>query len=413
MRKATFLISPCLLFGFVLGGHAEILDRTGGYKIGQRMTLHPYVSTSLTYDSNVRSSHSGEEGDCLWTITPGFNLAYKAESWSMLMAAYYNYHQYFKTSEYDQHSYGQDLRWNWANATGSGKGWSLVIGESFQQQSAVDDLTVDDGRSYDTSSRQFQLSGGVQYRYSEPLHSDINGSYYWLDYMNDTRYSGAMYGWQRWTGGAEVGYAPSQWTDVILSGSYQGYSQDNTSGSDSVSSDSTGMTLQGGLGSYMTQRISYRLLAGWSRFEYGGGASTDDGFCYTASGSWKIGETWNTMFLATSFYQPSERQYTTSSRVDHFSWGLAKVLIRGKLRATWDLRYRHETQDYAGSSSENMDYVLDIVTGRLGFSYELNRFLSFFTYGEYQFSANDECERRDGAYDYDRWRLSCGVRLKY
>ena len=34
---------------------AEVLDRPTGIKIGERMTLRPYVSLSLTYDSNVRA----------------------------------------------------------------------------------------------------------------------------------------------------------------------------------------------------------------------------------------------------------------------------------------------------------------------------------------------------------------------
>ena len=173
---------------------------------------------------------------------------------------------------------------------------------------------------------------------------------------------------------------------------------------------SQGYSLQGGLASYMTDRISYRLLAGWSMFDYAN-ESSQNGFVYTVSGNWKIGETWNTMLLGSSYYQPSERQYATQTRVDAVSWGIAKVMVRGKLRATFDIRYRHEQHESLQSS--DWDYNLDIWTGRLGADYTLCRFLSIFAYAEYQKSMNDEADKRNGAYDYDRWRITIGAKLQY
>jgi len=414
MQRISKFLVLISLGAAVATARAEVLDRPEGIKIGQRMTLRPYVSMSASYDSNVRSSHEHESDDVMWTISPGLGLSYNAENWSLLANGYYSYRDYCKSenSDYDQHSYGQDLRWNWANSTGAEKGWSLVLGESFQQITMADDMTLSDGRGYSADSRQLQVSGAIQRRFNEHWHGNVNGNYYWLNYDNndDDRYN--MYGWDRWMAGSEIGFAPSKWTDILLTGSYQGYTQDNTSHS-GISSDSQGFSFQGGLGSYMTDRISYRLLVGWSRFEYGSGDQTDDGFVYTASGNWKIGETWNTMLLASSYYQPSERQYASSSRVDALSWGLAKLMIRGKLRGTLDFRYHRDTNDYAGSESGDFDYVVDVITARLGFDYNLNRLLAFFVNGEYQKSWNDKSSSRYGAYDYDRWRVTVGIRLKY
>ena len=161
----------------------------------------------------------------------------------------------------------------------------------------------------------------------------------------------------------------------------------------------------------MTDRISYRLLAGWSQFEYAGGESKANGFVYTISANWKIGETWNTMLLGSSYYQPSERQYASQTRVDAVSWGIAKVMVRGKLRATFDIRYRHESHESITDS--NWDYNLDVWTGRLGLDYTICRFLSVFANVEYQKSMNDEAEKHNGAYDYDRLRATIGLKLQY
>ena len=399
-----------------LSAGAEVLDRPSGIKIGERLTLRPYVSMSLTYDSNVNGSSSSVDsdgGDFLWTISPSLFLHYNAESWSLILSGFYNYHHYFKNefAEQNQHTFGEDLRWNWSNSTGTEKGWSLILGQSFQQISMADDMDLNDGRSYDGDSRQLQIAAAVQRRFNEHWHGDLNASYYWLDYDNDTSSQYAYYGWDRVLVGAEAGFAPSPWTDVLLSGAYQYYNQDNAEGAQDIGSSSQGFTLQGGLGSYMTDRISYRLLAGWSMFDYGDAADKANGFVYTASGNWKIGETWNTMFLASSYYQPSERQYATQTRVDAISWGIAKVMVRGKLRATFDIRYRHEAHESAMDS--DWDYNLDIWTGRLGADYMLCRFLSIFAYAEYQKSMNDEAEKRNGAYDYDRWRITIGAKLQY
>lgn len=413
-RFSAFVLSGAFL---CLTASAEVLDRSSGIKIGERLTLRPYVSMSITYDSNVEANsgrqNQGKKDDFLWTISPSLWLHYNAETWSVILSGFYNYRQYFDSSHqnYNHHTFGENLRFNWANSTGTEKGWSLILGQSFQQITMTDDMVLDGGSNYSGDSRQFQLAAAAQRCFNQYWHGDVNASYYWLDYDNDVNNRYAYYGWDRILVGAEAGFAPSKWTDILLSGSYQYYSQDNVAGSSVVGDSSQGVTFQGGLGSYMTDRISYRFLAGWSQFDYGKGASKANGFVYTASGNWKIGETWNTMLLASSYYQPSERQYASQSRVDAVSWGIAKVMVRGKLRGTFDIRYRRETNESATDSS--WDYTLNIWTGRLGLDYTLNRFLALFAYAEYQKSMNDEADLREGRYDYDRWRITAGFRLQY
>lgn len=415
-RHLAFLTAAFTAFA----ASAEVLERNEGIKIGERLTLRPSVSVSLSYDSNVdgnrgRTVNGGSDCDIMLSVSPQLWLHYNAETWSLILSGFYNYRHYFESAHraLDHHDFGEDLRFNWSSSSGREKGWSLVLGQSFHRVTTADDLTAED-RSYDSDASQFQLSAALQRRITQRLHADVNASYYWLKYDNATRSDRlAYYGWDRWMIGAEAGYALSRWADFIVSGSLQGYSQDNNQGT-GYSSDSKGCSLQVGFASFMTERISYRLLGGWSRFEYASDLSSCNGFVYTASGNWKIGETWNTMLLGSSYYQPSERQQTSHSRVDAISWGLAKTMVRGKLRATFDLRYRHETIDYdGGDMTADWDYALDIWTGRLGLDYSLNRLLSCYAAVEYQKSFNDHASERHGAYDYDRWRVTGGFRLSY
>ena len=413
MRKLTVLAFAATL---VAGASAEVLDRPTGIKIGQRMTLRPYVALSVGYDSNVSaSSNAGRnDGDVLWTVNPGLDLDYKAENWSLLLNVYYNYHAYTKSenaSDYNQHTYGETLRWNWSNSKGAEKGWALMLSEQFSKVAMADDISYYDGRSYTADRSQFSINGAVQRRFNEHWHADVNASYYNLDYDNDTYDTSrsAYYGWQRWTAGLEAGFAPSRWTDIIGALGYQGYIQDNVDGT-TLSRDSQGYTAQIGLGSYATERISYRALAGWSRFEYANNSSSDDGFVYTVSGNWKIDDTLNTMLLATSYYQPSERERAAKSRTDSVSWGIAKALVSGKLRATFDATYRHETHE---PLSGGYDYKIDVATARLGLNYPLNRFMTGFVYGEYLRSWNSDSGTQYSYCDYDRWRVTTGVRFTY
>ena len=55
---------------------ADVLDRPTGIKIGQRMTLRPYVSLSAAYDSNVGGRSARANGDVMWSVSPGFALNY-------------------------------------------------------------------------------------------------------------------------------------------------------------------------------------------------------------------------------------------------------------------------------------------------------------------------------------------------
>jgi len=398
-------------------GDAGTIDRPQGVKIGQRLTLVPYVSLSATYDSNVGSRNNEKDNDIVWTVNPNLTFTYAGEEATAQLNTYYAYRGYTRQhdsiGEGNQHSYGESFYWTWSNEADNGKGWKLTLSEKFQQIRQADDISTA-YNGYNSDRREAQVGGVVQRRFNELWHGDVNASYYWLDYENDGK-NVSLYGWQRWTAGAEVGFAPSKWTDIILAGSYQGYHSDNSRDSmrqiyQDVSSESQGWTVQGGLGTFATERISYRVLAGWSMFEYGDDALTDNGFTYTVSGNWKIGDTWNMMLLGSSYYQPSEREYASASRVDSLSWGLAKSMIRGKLVGRLDLTYRHETHESTVNSG--YDYALDVITGRIGLDYTLNRFFVVFANVEYINSFND-ADDAYAQYDYDRWRASLGLRLTY
>lgn len=413
--KRLFLIAVA---AFAAVASADMMDRPTGFKIGQRMTVRPYVAVYYTFDSNVNSTrHSSKRNGSSFNINPGFLATYNGENWDLGAGAYYQHHFHSRnTTNMDTDSYGQNLAFTWSNTKNGGKGWSLNLRESYAFISQDDDMSNHEGRGVGRDRREFQVGGTLQHRFNERWHAAVDSTYYMIDYDNDPGKYAGLYGWKRWSVGGNAGFVASQWTDLLIGANYQGYTQDNDRdrGSESgakrgrrIASDSKGWTVHAGVGTHATERISYRVMAGYSGFEYAGGASTSHGFTYQITGNWKISDTWNTMLMASSMYQPSEREYGSAIRVDMVSWGVAHTMVRGKLNASFDMNYRHEQHEYTEYYAS--DYDSDIMTARVGLNYTLNRFVTLFTTAEYQdFMSHDR-----SLYNYDRWRLSVGLRLTY
>ena len=164
--------------------------------------------------------------------------------------------------------------------------------------------------------------------------------------------------------------------------------------------------------SYATRRITYRALGGWTSYQYDEGGEDSSGFSYTVSANWIISETWKTMLLGTSYYQPTEREFGSSQRVDSLSWGITHAMVQGKLNGMFDVASRREGREY--SAVDSYDYDLDSISFRLGLTYILNRYLQFYTNFEYRKSyCEDSRSVRGSYYDYDRFRGTLGVRFTY
>lgn len=412
MKMKKLLFASVLAVSSVVFADADILDREPGIKIGERLTLRPYVCISYTLDSNPNSTRDGGDNYSYWSANPGFNFDFSGDNWAVVGAAYYQYHACSSGNQRSMNnsSYGEQLGFKWSNIANGGAGWAMEISERYSVVCQNDDFSNGDGMGLWRDRQQFDVNAVFQRRFNDHWHAAVNASYYWLDYANDATQYAHLYGWDRWMAGMQLGYTASKWTDLFLAANYQGYTQDTYSYlPDNLSRESKGLTVHLGVGSYLTDRISYRVSGGWSRFEYGD-SSDANGFTYSGSLNWKFASTWSTSLLFASYYQPSERQYGSAVRCDSVSWGLAKSLVRGKLNTTLDVSYRRDTHVYnTGSAS---DWDLNILTARLGVNYRINRLLTLFARGEFQSELNggDSVGRH---YDYERWRLTAGLKFTY
>lgn len=406
---------------------AGTLDREPGIKIlNERMTLLPYVALSYTYDTNVDCTKAAKSGS-QWVVNPGMELKYEDDNWLVDAVAWYKYHAYNNySSQLNSSSFGERLKWQWTNASNGGRGWTILFSEQFQQIAQDDNLSSLGGRGMNRDRKQFQAEGVINRRINQWWHGALRSDYYLLDYDNNVSEYAWLYGWSRLQLGLEGGCTLSKWTDLLISANYQWYwhddDVDNRQGQEEiygsrrgryVRGDSKGWSVMGGVGTHMTEKLSYRLLAGWSRFEYGGGVSNLDGWTYQGSADWQIdaANTFHVMAIASSYYQPSEREFGSALLVHNASFGVAKSFVKNKLKAAADVAFRRETHEYTEYEVDNYDE--NIWTARLTLSYRINRLLTVYGRVEYQTEESDGYYVRGNIYDYDRWRATIGLRMTW
>lgn len=406
------------LAGLSIAATADVMDRPQGIKIGERMTLKPYVGLSYTYDSNIYSKKTktgkfGKKDSSIWHVDPNLDLIYLGDSWSLMGSVWYKYNAYSRDSSHNnKSSYGERLKFDWTDSKSDEAGWRVLLSEKFEQITQDDDMNSG-GRGVGRDRKEFNGDGTIERRLNQYWHLAALGNYYMIDYDNTANNSSSYYGWKRAVIGGEGGYAPTKWTDFILHANYQWYWQDNAGSKvgNRIRDNSRGYTVMGGLATHATEKITYRLLGGWSRFEYGGNGGHDvNGFTYQGSVNWQISQTLHFMALATSYYQPSEYEVGTANRVDALSFGVGKSLVRGKVNATGDIAYRHESREY--SLNDNYDYEEDIWTFRVGVNYVINRFITTFSNIEYQ-TCDVGGKKKNAPESYDRFRFTVGLRLTY
>jgi len=389
----------------------SVADKPEGFRFfGQHLTIKPYVSLSYSYDSNVDTTkHSAD--DNIFLVEPGVDFIWRADNWSLTGTLFYRYNYYCEYSDtMDENSYGESLRYAWTTSSADSRGWSLLLSERYAFISQSDDLGSKDGRGIWRDREHFDAAGALERRFTDRWHADVSGQYDWIDYHNDSTKYAPLYGWSEWAGGLEAGYTLSPWTDFLIAGGYSHYLQKGSEGYDAhYSNESESWSVQGGLGSRATEKISYRALVGASWLNYGGHSGTDSGWTYSLSGNWRVSRQFQVSMIGSSYYQPDERYLGSASKVYTLSAGCSYLTFGDRVTFTANVAYRHNQNvfnDYSAGGGDGEDE--DTVAYRLGATYTLNRWMSFFGHISYE---DEFCDNKD--WEYDRFRGTLGVRFHY
>ena len=404
LTVATFSVIPALIAG------ESVADKPQGFRFfNQHLTIKPYVSLSYTYDSNVDTSRHAE-GDSIFCIQPGADFEWKGERWALVGSLWYRRNAYCEyANEMGENSWGESLAYKWTTSKQDERGWSLVLAEKYRYTDQSDALGSGDGRGIWRDREALDVSGVIQRRFTERLHAEVMAQYNWLDYKNDTGKYAPLYGWSEWSVGAQAGYAASKWTDFLVAGGYSHYTQKKGRGYRNYSNDSQVWTIQAGLGTHATEKITYRALMGVSWLEYGGHANADCGWTYSLDANWRITRQLQASALGKSYYQPSERTVGQAVKVYSLSGGLSYLTLGDKMTLSANVAWRYEDTCYNDrylGYGNNFDET--ILSFRFGADYVINRWMSVFA----SFTWEEEwCDVK--TYGYDRFRGTIGMRFHY
>ena len=404
LTVATFSVIPALIAG------ESVADKPQGFRFfNQHLTIKPYVALSYTYDSNVDTTRHAES-DSIFCIQPGADFEWKGERWALVGSLWYRRNAYCEyANEMGENSWGESLAYKWTTSKQNERGWSLVLAEKYRYTDQSDALGSGDGRGVWRDREALDASGVIQRRFTERLHAEVMAQYNWLDYKNDTGKYAPLYGWSEWSAGAQAGYAASKWTDLLVAGGYSHYTQKKGRGYRNYSNDSQVWTIQAGLGTHATEKITYRALMGVSWLEYGGHANADCGWTYSLDANWKITRQLQVSALGKSYYQPSERTVGQAIKVYSLSGGLSYLTLGDKMTLTANVAWRYEDTCYNDrylGYGNNFDET--ILSFRFGADYVINRWMSVFA----AFTWEEEwCDVK--TYGYDRFRGTIGMRFHY
>ena len=400
---ATFSVIPALFAG------ESVADKPQGFRFfNQHLTIKPYVALSYTYDSNIDTTRHGTS-DSIFCVQPGADFDWKGDNWALVGSLWYRRNAYCDYAhEMGENSWGESLAYKWTTSKQDERGWSLILSEKYRYTDQADSLTSG-GRGIWRDREALDITGVLQRRFTERLHAELLGQYSWLDYKNDTGKYAPLYGWSQYSVGVEAGYAASKWTDFLIAGGYSHYTQKKGRGYHNYSNESQVWTVQAGLGTHATEKITYRALMGVSSLSYGGHDNADCGWTYSLDANWRITRQLQFSALGKSFYQPSERTVGQAIKVYSLSGGLSYLTLGDKMNLTANVAWRYEdtcyNDRYLGYGN---DFDEQILSFRLGANYTINRWMSVFA----DFTWEEEwCDVR--AYGYDRFRGTVGMRFHY
>lgn len=368
-----------------------------GFNFGN-LNVSPYLKLEARYDTNVDSDND-EYKDTIFTVIPGLDLRYTGNDWGFDGAAFYAYDWYNKYDELDGDRWSERIRvWKEHNR------FKLIFGEQFTRTRQADSLldTPDHGGLW-RDRWYFNAYGIAKYQFSDKFSAQLDLTYSNIDYHNDEKSYYPLYGWEEWSVGLELARKLTEKTNFLLRGGVQFYESDRT-GDIRYNADSTAYSLQAGIGSRATERITYRALTGLSAFDFGN-EDMKYGWIYTVDLNWIISRKLAFTAMGSSYFQPSEDRANNADLVYTFSIGatyrpVKKVLLRA------DLAYRSHDEQYSNGYGTSFDY--DNFSGRLRFDYFFMRHVSLYGSVQYDYRISDY-----EYYDYDRFLGLIGVMFRY
>lgn len=404
---AVFVLALCGA-GMALAAPGE------GVRIGN-LIVSPFLDLSMTYDSNVYLTRPDEEDDIFSDIVGGVAFVNKTERLILAGRGWGQFRRYADATDKNSDGYGEKLNLVWGNE----RKLSLAVGQKFVRLDdyeltprSVDTLNLPsqlllltEDRTERVDRKLFDISPVLRYLPTDKTELDVGYSYNSVGYKDDT-----LYDWYENRGQVEATHKITDKTAGLVT---LQYSQQN---SDSFQDPSTYYIVRGGVLQKVTAKTTVKAGVGVQDYNFGQQSSTGDNLDKTMMNfdviaSWQATDKLSFEASGRNAIQPAT-QYSANT----------KEVVLASVGVGYDVT-DHLTFTLAGSYRED-DYIgrvetpgglrnkrRDLVGGRARLDYRPHvKFCNVFVETTYE-DVDDTVE--DDYNDYDQWRVSGGVSLRY
>lgn len=380
----------------------------GGIWLGP-LNISPFLNLMGLYDSNVNIVRDGEKkrlkeirGDDDtesggYSVQPGIDLLLPGNNWQLSGTAYYRLEDYEEDFAETRHDWHEALSLYGETEGGLGLRLSEMV-----QQVAVDEKDYA-GRWHDR--REMRFGADIGKPLTDKTKLGLSGFYSDTDYDDDTLFDS-----DRWGGTLTLATRLTDKTDGLLVGGITTHSADDQKG------HAESYIINAGVASRATDKIAYRMTAGVEIYTGFDDQDTEVGFSYDLGGFWRATEKLTLSLSGRSAYEPAEDVGQNSMLVS--TVGL-KADYRPLTRWQFTLGGAYRREDYVDNIVVNNaavqtvadggeDRTDDQLCGHAQVVFGLNKYASLFANGIYTYTTSSIDDL-----DYDRWRVTAGVALRY
>ena len=380
-------------------------DRDYGINVGQA-NISPYIHLGYFYDDNPDFVRKGEKGgkyatsddydSAGYNIRPGIDLKLPGNDVTLTGNAFYSLERYDKDFMEDRDEWGESL----GLTVNAPRDLDISVSELYRYVSEEDEDAVRWDDRY-----ELRAGASVHKGIGERTGLTVSGHYDSIDYDNEYLYDRDSYGI-----GARLSRAVTEKMNAQVSGHYTG------SGSDGQDGTADTWTALVGVSSRATDKITYDLNVGYHLYSGFGSDNDESTVAYSASVKWAATDKFNVSLSGSSEFHPSEDEADNSIRVYRVGLGAA---YRPVERWLFTARLGYTDEDYTKKVYTGANTIMDgRIAGKnrhdgfysmsLGAAFALAKFASINGGFVYSFD-----ESSIEAYEYDRWRATIGLSLRY
>lgn len=386
------------------------------------LVVSPFASLSITYDSNVYLAPRGDEQeDYFLDFVPGLAFINRTDRLIISGRGWGQFRRYDDATDKDSDTFGERVGAVW----GYEDRLSLALNQKFIRLEdyeitprSVDTLNLTSQNLMLTEDRTerlerdvFDISPVLSYKTSGPFEFDLGYSYGYVDYTSEQQFQGhELFDWHEDRVQIEARYRLSDRTSALLTGQY------SLQDSDGFSDKSEFIILRGGLLYQVTAKTAVKAGAGVQEYDFGGESEAAQDldstiFNFDLAGTWEVTEKVDFEISGRNSIQPATQYDSNTKEVLLASAGFAYEVTE---TVSLSLAGSFRRDDYVGKVLVNEELRAkrrDLWGGRLRLGYEPRaNFFDMYLEGSYEDVADN---LEDDYNDYEQWRLSLGLALRY